>query len=386
MLKIIARRASVFCLLPSFIFCQVSGAYSGELDQQEFNDEGAARLQGDGEIAIDRDQQREKRPETDAESEEVNPDTEKGWVSGSVDWLELQRDQVTDSFSVTAESIDRYVARDSYDETIINESYLRLRLKQIFERGGYRKFETDLKIKLDLPGSSKKYKLVFDSSPDDFDSLGEKNRDIGTGSTSGSDAEESAIAGISFEGDAEKTWNRKLNVGMRLKIPLDPYTRFKLFRVDDLGEHWQSTTQQTFSYFHTEGWAAETEQNYYNALGERFLFQSSTSGQFLDPTNEWELYQSLSLHQKISRNVALRYEVGANAFSRPSTRIHSYWLRTEWQRRLYKEWLFARIVPEITFPRDEDFHIQPSILFELEIFFSRQSGHKNINSIFSRFE
>lgn len=314
------------------------------------------------------------------------PPLPKGWVSQSANWLELHRNQLTDTFSVTAENIDRYIARDNYDESVVNESYLRLRIKQRFERAGSRTFETDLKVKVDLPGSSKKYKLMFDSSPDDFEALGEKRRDISTGSGSGADVEDSAIVGISIDGDDEKTWQRKLNVGMKLKLPLDPYTRLRLYRVDDLSEYWQSVTRQTFSYFHTEGWAAEIEQDFFHALSDRLLFQSSSAGQFLDPTNEWELFQSLALHQRLNQKTALRYEIGANAFSRPSMKIENYWLRLEWQRRLYKQWLFFKIIPELAYPREEDFYIQPSLFLELEVFFSKHSGHRAINSVFSRFE
>jgi len=305
---------------------------------------------------------------------------EPGLLDKSGEWLESQRDTLSEMFTGSAESIDRYVAGEEYDEAAVNKSYFRLQLRQPIEKSGVQDPELKLKIKLDLPEASRRFKLVFDTSPDDFDTLGEKRRDSVSGSTSAGGLFDEAVGGVSIEQE-RRVWQRRLDVGVRLGSPINPFTRLR-FKREWLLEPWRGETQHTVSYFHEEGAKYEADLEWLRPLAVNFYFKSSSGAQFLDSDNTWELYQSVSVYQRLARRTSLEYQLGTNAFSRPYLRINSYWLRTPLRHLLYKDWLFLNITPELLFAREDDFDPSPSLLIELEVFGHKHGNHDSINSLF----
>lgn len=306
--------------------------------------------------------------------------SEKGWALKTASWMELQHDNLTEVVYTSASALDRYVARDSYDDMALNNTYMRLRLKQRFYEAGERSFETDVKLRVDLPHSKKRIKFFFDSNPDDFDDLDSRFRNIGTGSENIDDAESSAVAGLRFEPGKDWKWQPNLGVGLKLKLPLNPYVRFKLRRLDDWGDHWSSYFRQTFYYYHVDSWGSDTELDFYRPFAENFLFRSVSAAKYLHKDDLWELLQSFSIYQSINARNAFEYQVGMTADDDPWLRSKNYWLRSEWKHLLYKDWLFFSVSPEVSFPRYQDFKDQWSIFFELEVFFSKQPSLKKIHA------
>tara|TARA_R110002094_G_scaffold1997_4_gene8322 strand:- start:621 stop:1634 length:1014 start_codon:yes stop_codon:yes gene_type:complete len=294
-----------------------------------------------------------------------------GWLNSAGGWLELQRDSFSETVKDSAEGIDAYLARESFDHTLLNESYLKVHLRQRLEKSGAYSFDANIRAKLKLPNSRRKLKLTFDSDPDDFESIADKNRNQLPGFNSSNTLKDTAIAGLSVDKMLGKRWHRSYNLGIRLKLPLNPYARVNWTHAKSWSEYWQSRFKQSFGYFHTDGWKSETGLSFYRPLNERLLFQSSSGAQFLDKDNNWELYQGLSLHQRLSVDSAFEHQVGVSGLSRPSMKTNGYWLRTELRHRLHKDWLFAKVSPELYFGRVDGFTLAPSITFELEIYFGK---------------
>jgi hypothetical protein len=44
-------------------------------------------------------------------------------------------------------------------------------------------------------------------------------------------------------------------------------------------------------------------------------------------------------------------------------------IRLKYRQRIWRDWLFAELAPQLSFPRDNDFKRTPGILFRIEIFF-----------------
>jgi len=304
---------------------------------------------------------------------------EPGLLNQSGDWLESQRDELSELFSDSAESIDRYVAGEEYNEAVVNKSYFRLQLRQPIDKSGFLDPEVKLRIKLDLPEASRRFKLLFDSSPDDFDSLGDKRRDSVSGAPPGGLLDE-AVGGVSIE-QQRRIWQSRWDVGVRFDIPLNPFIRLRMWR-EWQWDVWHGGTTHTVSYFQEDGAKYEGGMEWLRPLAENFYFQSGTGAQYLDSDYSWELYQSVSVHQRLARHTSVEYQLGTTAISRPSLKIASYWLRTPWRHLLYKDWLFLNITPELLFDREDDFDVSPSLLVELEVFGHRNGDHNNINTLF----
>ncbi|WP_210395877.1 hypothetical protein [Motiliproteus sediminis] len=295
--------------------------------------------------------------------------TEPGWLSITGAWLETQRDDLSEVVLNSAAGIDGYIARDDITEPLVNESYVRVRMRERLEKGGERNFDADIKAKLKLPHTKNQLRLTFDSDPDDFESISNRRRDQGPASSSRRDLENTTVVGLGYLSELGRHWKSDYNVGIRLHIPLNPYARANFSRVIELPDNWQTILQQKFSYFHEERFRAETSVDFFRPLTERLTFQSSTAGQFIDRDDNWELYQALSLHQSLTHRSAFQHQIGVSGDTRPRTQTRDYWIRTEYRHQLYKNWLYGKIAPELFFTRDNNFRLEPILTFELELFF-----------------
>lgn len=314
--------------------------------------------------------------ETTLEEQVVQPTKRQSTLSKTFQWFENQQQFVTGKVTASGRTIDRYVARDSFDEEKPNQSYAKLNLKNRVEEGFDNTFESDIKLRFDLPNSKRKLKLIFDSDPDDFDPLSDKARDINTGSDSLDEKKDEAIAGIQVDGQRFGRWKSKYQAGIRLKLPVDPFTRARFQRRDKLSEFWESKIEQRFFYFKSQGFGSDTSIDFLRPLTDARLIKVSSEFQFLDSENEWEISQTASYYMPFQTIATLQHQVGVSALSNPNYNVDNYWYRAIWRQALYKDWLFGKIVPEISFPRENDFDATASILFELEIFFSDNNNER----------
>ena len=307
----------------------------------------------------------------------TGPPKPDSWTTRSANWIVTQQDLMSQRVFDSATAIDRYVAKEAFDDSTINASYVRLRNRWRLDEGGERKFETKFKLKLDLPNARRNVKLLIDSDPNDFDSLEDISRDINIGSDSVGDNDERATGGLRFE-SSRGEWERDFDIGSRFRIPLDPYTRLRFRRYDQVTDIWQSRFQQTFFYFDSSGWGADSELDLYRPVQDDQMLISNSSAKFLDSDNNWEFLQAFSFYERLSSYNALVYQVAGVANSRPDPRITNYWVRAEWQHRLFSDWLYLKVSPELAFPRENDYSATASLTFELEIFFSRDPELRNI--------
>ena len=300
-----------------------------------------------------------------------------GWLERGSDWLLDTQSVVSQTVQNTAMSIDRYIARDSFNEMEVNDSYIRLRIIERFGASGVRESEARISAKVDLPNSARKLKLTFDTDPDDFDSLEDKQRDIGVGTKLSEKKKQEASVGLALENLLLDNWKMKLGAGVRLRSALDPYTRARFSRYQKIDENWSSRFRETFFYYNSKGWGADSEIDLYRPLKNDRLLHLSLGGQYLDGENNWEWIHGASVNQRINRNNALEYQVGVSANSNPTLKVDNYWLRSKWQHRLFNDWLYFNVTPEVTFPREERFSATFLIIFELELFFSKDPELRN---------
>jgi len=299
------------------------------------------------------------------------------WLAESLQWIDQAQLYVSKTVQNTAVSIDRYIARDSFDELAVNESYVRLRLLEHHGESGQRTSEARFSGKIDLPNSKRKVKLIFDTDPDDFDSLEQKQRDVGVGSELFDKSSSETAVGLALEQDLLNDWNMSLGGGVRLRSSLDPYARLRFTRRGRWAEHWSTRIRETLFYYDSKSWGVETELDLYRQLENDRLLHLSLGGKYLDSDNNWEWIQGVSVNRRLDRNNAVEYQVGVSANSNPSTRVSNYWLRGKWQHRLYQNWLYLSVVPEVSFPRDQHFNSSYQLTAELEIYFSQDLDLRN---------
>ncbi|MGF1871052.1 hypothetical protein [Photobacterium indicum] len=292
-------------------------------------------------------------------------------------WMDDSEDKLADTIHDYSESLDQYVGKEDEDEPMMNRSYLRIKFKPRYSHRGYSDFDANVYLKLDLPHTKRNWKLIFETDPDDFDSLESKQRGI----SGENDSSSSAVGGVRLQDKILGNWKTNFDIGVKVRWPPDPFVRVNASRVDILSERWTSRIKQEIFFYHEKGPGAVTYFDFYRAMNEdeTQIFKASTSGQFLDEDNNWELVQTFEYFDRLNDNHLMEYSIGISADTREEDEISNYWVSASWTQKLYKDWIYLTIEPEIEFPKEYDYHINPGIMLQLELFFIKNGNYDRLN-------
>ncbi|MGF1760806.1 hypothetical protein L4D76_23355 [Photobacterium sagamiensis] len=293
-------------------------------------------------------------------------------------WLDESQYSVSDTINEYSTSVDHFIGKKEDEEALTNRSYLRIRFRPRYTHREYFDFDPNIYLKLDLPHTKKNWKLILETDPDDYDSLENKQRGISENSDSGIGG---AIGGVSLQDKQLGQWKVDFGVGLKIKLPLDPFTKANLQRIDALSENWTSRIFQEIFYYHTKGPGLLTSLDFYYAVNKEHskIIKSSTSGQFLDSDNNWELVQQLEYYHRVNENNSIEYEIGVSVDTGGEEENTNYWISTAWKQRLYKDWLYLKISPDINFQNKFDYKANPGIMMELELFFAVNGDIDRLN-------
>ncbi|MCW8329296.1 hypothetical protein MD588_10810 [Photobacterium sp. SDRW27] len=306
----------------------------------------------------------------DFTSTEETEDSEENRVQTWIDDTQLS---IADSIHEYGTSFDHFIGKNDDEAPIKNRSYLRIRFKNRYSHREYFESDASVYLKLDLPHTRKNWKLIIESDPDDFDRLEDKERGISDNSNSSLSG---AVGGVRLQDRKLGEWKTGFDIGLKLKLPLDPFTRADLHRVDQLSYNWTSRVKQEVFYYHSKGPGSLTSLDLYYALRENpaTILKISTSAQYLDTDNDWEFVYQTEIFDRVDENNLFQYSLGVSADSAPHYSITNSWASVSWKHRLYKQWLYLTVTPELDFQDEFDYKINPGVMVEFELFFSSEGG------------
>ncbi|WP_299013100.1 hypothetical protein [uncultured Photobacterium sp.] len=294
-------------------------------------------------------------------------------IGGIKTWIDDTQVSIADSIHEYGTSFDHFVGKKDHEVPINNRSYLRLRFKSRYSHREDLETDANVYLKLDLPHTKKSWKLIFESDPDDFDRLEDKERGISANSESSLTG---AVGGIRLQGRKLGEWKTNFDLGLKIKLPLDPFTRVEVYRTDQLSYEWTSRLKQEVFYYKSKGPGTLTSLNFYHAISQApsTILKLGVNAQYLDTDNNWEVVQQAELFDRINEDNLLQYTIGVSADSRPNYSITNSWVSISWKHRLYKKWLYFTATPEFDFQEDFNYKINPGIMLELELYFSSAEG------------
>ena len=275
-------------------------------------------------------------------------------------WLEGQRDQVSRGVTALGRNLDDWLAGEGIGDQP-NETYLRVRFhQQVGSLNGYHS-TANIGGSLDLPRTSQRWKLIFESDNDELNSLqndvlGEKR----TGAASG---------GFRYLQDLNENLELSHDIGLRGRLPADPYYRFRARFHHSLGNAWALGINQKIWNYRSDGWGYDTNVMFTRPLASSDVLEISSKAKYQQNHNQVEFAQTVSLHQTLGNLVTLSYTVGALGLSKPNPRINNYYVETQYRRAIRSDWLFLELVPQILVSRNENWRPEPRMIVNLELLF-----------------
>jgi hypothetical protein len=249
-----------------------------------------------------------------------------------------------------------------------NESYLRLGFATESEYGDPAQFEPEARFRLDIPTTRRKLRLVIESGSDELIPLEERQRDRQLTEPDRTDTQTTgALRYLSQIGDAINLSN---DIGARLHFPPDAFWRATAEKRWQADANWAFRAQQRFYYYHQDGWGARTWFSASRDVGNGWRFASSSELEWVHRDGKFVAAQIFSTGKRLNNRSTLTPRIGVLGESKPSWRTTSAFADLTWRYRLHSDWLFAEVIPALTFPRERNFKDQGSVLFRVEMFFS----------------
>lgn len=262
---------------------------------------------------------------------------------------------------------DRTLSGESHDLPH-NDSYLRIGFATESEYGDPAQLEPEVRFRLDIPTTRKKLRLVIESESDELIPLEERQRDRQltepnrtSGQTTG------AVRYLSQIGDAINLSN---DIGARLHFPPDAFWRTTAEKAWQANEDWGLQVQQRFYYYHQDGWGARSWFNAGRSLGNGWNFWASSELEWVHRDRKFVAAQIFTIRKRLNNRSEITPRIGVLGESQPSWRTTSAFADLTWRYRVHSDWLFAELIPALTFPRERNFKDHGSVLFRIEMYFS----------------
>jgi hypothetical protein len=295
-----------------------------------------------------------------ADTEQIREAVEETRLVSSWNWLEQQRDDVSRNVSNVGRYLDDWLAGEGVGERT-NESYLRLKLNQRISR--YDSYEGTVRIsgRIDLPRATERWKLIFESEDAERTSLSDQRlNNIRPSSISG---------GFSYRLPDRDGLQMSHDVGVRGRLPVDPFYRFKVRYGKDLSEDWYGGVDSKTYFYHHDGWGHDTRIYFSRNISDRLNFRTDSEVKYSHKDNEFEFGQSFSLHQSLGERETLTYEFGVIGVSQPDPRTENLYLQAVYRKAIYKDWLILELAPQLIAERENDWKPDPQFQFNLEVYF-----------------
>lgn len=230
-----------------------------------------------------------------------------------------------------------------------------------------------LKLKIDLPKTKKKLKLLLESDPETIQTGVERQ---GQDSQTRTATESSYYAALQRELVKLRNWKFYSSLGMKVNEPLDPFLRFRASRRFQFAK-WNMHFSETLFLFDSLGTGAATLVEFDRKIGDNSLFRSISSAIWHDKTDDYELKQSFNLYHEISKHRAVSLTIEAFGVSKPTIHSTSYLTYFRYRQRIHKDWLFYEIRPEVLYERENNFHPSPSLILQLDMVFGENYARNN---------
>ncbi len=311
----------------------------------------------------------ETNPSKQNQPLEINREEKKqGVFKRTFGLIETFQENFSKGITSTGDKIDTFFG----GERVIQESngsFVRLRLGTVYARGGEVFFERDIKLKIAIPKTKDRLKLMIGDEPED------ENREFkNLSDTLDSSTVKEESVGLGYILKAKKALNISVSAGARYHNGVDYYSKVRSRKSFYPGK-WELRISEIPFWTRFRGYGATTGIDFERKLGENLFFRASSSATWHDDTEAYELAQNLTLFQQLSNRNMMAYNVGAfGGRSGGVTYVTEYAASIIFRRNIYKNWLFGEIQPRALFQKSDGFDLYPSITARLEVVFGKPSG------------
>jgi len=264
-----------------------------------------------------------------------------------------------------AGGLDRFFGDDtSFQEA--NKSVVQIDLNEVAKQAGYRHTTLIARANLVLPLAEKRLHLLVESDPEKVaTTAATKDRPV---LPSDIQSPKSYAAAVRYQEAEKNVWHFSADAGIKLRASLEPFVRTR-GSVSIPLRKWRLKLEQNVYWFNSIGAGESTQMDIEHLLGDSVLFRATTKAIWLNDKQAFDLSQDMSIIHTINERSALLYQVSAIGVSQPEWQVTDYVALVRYRRRLHRNWLFMEISPQLHYPKERGYRLDPLLIMRLELLF-----------------
>lgn len=286
---------------------------------------------------------------------------------------------VDDAQRVASERFGNFMGRvdgffskaGSNEDAVSNRSWARIRLDAKRPADGELKIRSSLKVRLVLPETERRFKLLLSTEGDDNE-LGGENAEPGQGD--GSTTEGNASAAIRFIRSARSNGSINLDVGVRKRdSEVQFFTRLNTGYRGTIGDTWNTSVTNSYYYYNESGFEDRLSFDFRRVLITRndLYFRTFTEFNWLKGRPGAVISQTLGLYTQFGNTKSLAFEALAGYHTAISEgvddRFRGHELRFRWRHNVWRPWFFYEFWPSVSWPSTNEYERSYGALLRAEV-------------------
>lgn len=279
----------------------------------------------------------------------------------AIDAIDERHEQLSSRVLTTAHWLDSFFASERLDDEA-QKTRAVLGFSIFAEDSRSVQFDLASRFRLSLPFLSDRLQFVLAGDPDD---------EIGTDPVSRQELRQrlqeqkdpTVTLGLRYQIRHSLLRNISLRGGVRVRSGEPVLLLGPRYRQDTpLGPSWLFRYTQSFIAFSNDNYEARTAFDLERPLLEstdRFFLRITAEGNWQSDLPGYGHALHLNLYQSLSPRRVIDYRISNYFQTRPNHRWESTVLSVLYRQMLGRDWLFAEMAPQLTFPRDRNF--QPTL-------------------------
>lgn len=210
-----------------------------------------------------------------------------------------------------------------------------------------------LRARIALPTAERRLKLLF-GRVDEQEVDGDSQSESGTSlpSSFGEVRDESWLLGLGYSRQGALENGFDFGAGVRLRTPVDPYTKGTYRHNFVFGDDMTLRARQTVFWRDSRGVGETTELTFDKLLSERLLLRWDNGATLAEDVERLEWYSALITFQSLGNRSGLAYTGFVNGVVNTDVPVRDYGLQLRYRRSVWRPWLFLELRTSLTWPKE----------------------------------
>ncbi len=230
----------------------------------------------------------------------------------------------------------------------------------------------DVKMRFHLPKASERMRIVLEKERDDIfgannpESLGTTNPATNTNDPNAVKSSD-FVAGVSYFAPKTEVVKTFFDVGMKIKLPLDPYSKLQFQKSFDLG-FMNIFLYQGFFLYRQDGLQESSQISFSKKFNSFFRIEQVNSIGWTDKLDKFTPRNNLIFYYLMDQN-SINLSFGANGQLTPQMVYTSYDIIFNFRKLSYKNWFYVNYGVGADYPKVKNYNSEYFAFIRTEIFF-----------------